>query len=179
MPPVDPVSSSVKSLQEIQFQSERDRWLENWMHVFRLKELGHKSAIDYGMFGLKTLVFSHGGALVALITFLQTIWKDKDAYQQDAAQALSFFGVGISVALLAILFSYVAMSYFALIFEEEHTKKYSKKYERFRVAALSAAALSLACFVGGLCTVHAMLDKPSELHSTPPGLEPKNHNKAK
>jgi|GEM_PF-3155002 len=157
MPPVDSISLTPKSLQEIKFQAEQDKWLENWMHLFRLKELGHKSAIDYGMFGLKTIVFAHGGALLALITFLQTIWKDKDAYQQKAGQALAIFGAGISVTLVAILFGYVAMSYFALVFEEEHAVKYSKKYEGFRIAALVAAVLSLLCFIGGLCTVHAML----------------------
>lgn len=157
MPPADPISSPPRTLQEIQFQSERDKWLEEWLHIFRLKELGHKSAIDYGMFGLKTLVLSHGGALIALITFIQTIWKDKDAYQQAAGQALAIFGAGISITLLAILFGYMAMSVFAIMFEEGHAKEYSKKYEWYRITALVASVLSLLCFIVGLCTVHSML----------------------
>jgi hypothetical protein len=153
----DPVFLKQRSLDEIKFQAEKDKWLENWMHLFRLKELGHKSAIDYGIFGLKTITLAHGGALLALITFLQTIWKDKDAYQQKAGQALAFFGAGLTVTLIAIIIGYMAMSFFSLMFEEQYTEKYSKKYERFRIAALVTSILSLICFIGGLCTVHAML----------------------
>ncbi len=165
MPPVkqNNPDSSIKPqatvVDPVAHEMEYKKWLEEWMHLFRLRELGHKASIDYALFGLKTLVLIHGGALITLITFLQTIWKEKAAYTEKTAQALAMFSGGILTALFAILFGYLAMSVFAGILDtnQNESKKYAVWYGRLRKTAIGIVLVSIALFAWGVFTVYKML----------------------
>ena len=138
---------------------EKDNFTnEEILHAIRMREYGHKAAADFGLHGLKTLVLVNGGALIALVTFLQTIWKDMTVYGEKAGYALVFFSLGIILALIATLCGYVTMSKLSAIFTPtEDCIAHAESYERYRKAALYSSIASVLFFTVGVCAVYCLL----------------------
>ncbi|MCE3230502.1 MAG: hypothetical protein K0R52_430 [Alphaproteobacteria bacterium] len=117
------------------------------------RDTGFQSLIDLTIFSIKSLIAINGGAIIALLAFIGNILSKEIAYPLGISCALSWYCVGITSAILELMFAY-----FFQVFEIEGGAKFPCLWhnrECFRYLAIASAALSLASFiVGSIKTVN-------------------------
>lgn len=95
--------------------------------------------------GVKGLFLMNGGGAVAMLAFLQAIWKDQPLLAKYVVVCLTFFAVGVFSAGLVQFFRYHAS------FNFQAGRLYA--FRRYRMLYLGAAYSSLATFLVGLLVV--------------------------
>jgi succinate dehydrogenase hydrophobic anchor subunit len=95
--------------------------------------------------GVKGLFLMNGGGAVALLAFLQAIWKDQPEFAKYVVVALAVLGVGIFFAGRVQLFRYRASCH-AQFGPRESYDDYHHRFQR-------AANISLWLFLVGLTIV--------------------------
>jgi hypothetical protein len=112
---------------------------------------------------LRTLIIIHGGAAVALLAFIGSIagseWFSPERNIAKLTMPLVWFGWGVVVAVVAMLFAYFTNYMtvghtFALIEDNQSSVRfYGRIKTLFHVIALLAALSSLAIFLCGMYQV--------------------------
>ena len=110
--------------------SADDKWWE---------KASHESTIQFGLQAIRCLMAANGGAVVALLTFLGNA-ENEAVDSGQIAPALTGYAVGLALAILTAFCSYLA--------QFTYTHFWNKTGVGFNIAAVLAAFLSLAAFVG-------------------------------
>ena len=101
-----------------------------------------KSIFEYTNIGIRSLVYSNGGAIIALLSLMGTIWSENSNIIKITMPMLFYFGIGLSAILLTTFFAYLAQFF---VLQENYT------YEKnFRVAAIVTALSSWGLFTVGI-----------------------------
>jgi sterol desaturase/sphingolipid hydroxylase (fatty acid hydroxylase superfamily) len=133
-----------------------------------------RAVVDFALLGLRGLTIVNGGALIGLITFLGH-YEDVPRTHTGLWWAFGLFVVGLSFSFLAILFSYLAQTYFnwqemteaerlALQAvgandqrEYEEARKEFRNGDVSRSIAITCSVISLGCFfVGAFSALKAL-----------------------
>jgi hypothetical protein len=93
---------------------------------------------------VKGLLLANGGGAVALLAFLQAIWREQDAPLRSMVAALILMALGVIFAALVLLLRYITAY--------EHQRG-SKTWCRWRKGYLSAAFGSLVMFALSVATI--------------------------
>lgn len=131
--------------------------------------MSERAVIEFALSGLRGLLISHGGAMIALLTFLgnSSIAVQKAGYLWTA---FGLFASGLFLTLVSLIFSYFSQAYVSqnslavaerLFFHDlgneslvaEQTiseEKAGKISTRMRITAIIAASLSALGFIGGI-----------------------------
>lgn len=95
--------------------------------------------------GVKGLFLMNGGGAVAMLAFLQAIWKDQPLLAKYVVVSIAFLAAGVFLAGLVQFFRYHASFNFQ--------GGRSRAFRTYRVLYLAAAYSSLAAFLVGLLIV--------------------------
>jgi hypothetical protein len=95
--------------------------------------------------GVKGLFLMNGGGAVAMLAFLQAIWKDQPLLAKYVVVSIAFLAAGVFLAGLVQFFRYHAS------FNLQGGR--SRAFRAYRVLYLAAAYSSLAAFLVGLSIV--------------------------
>jgi hypothetical protein len=95
--------------------------------------------------GVKGLFLMNGGGSVALLAFLQAIWKDQPLLAKYVVASIAILAVGVLLAGLVQFFRYHAS------FNFQGGRIHA--FRTYRILYLAAAYGSLATFLVGLLTV--------------------------
>jgi hypothetical protein len=100
----------------------------------------HRERTEVITEGVKGLFVMNGGGAVALLAFLQAIWKDQPALANFVLRGIAIMALGLFLAGFVNLFRYLAS------FK-------SNRYTWFRNLALSLQCLSLIAFLVAVAVV--------------------------
>lgn len=116
-----------------------------------------RSVIDYGRDALKAAMLINGGAAIALLAFVGTIWSKKsaEAAAGSLACALASFSFGVLVAAVACAFAYCAQHFYAdrtynWLVDRERSKKAHLRGRVFQWLCLAFVAISFLFFGNGV-----------------------------
>lgn len=120
--------------------------LERYKQEYETTRKMTDMVMQVGMQAMKSLFIAHGGAVIALLTFIGNDKTNGSSYDAPLmARALATFGVGAAAALMVTVFAYVAQ---ALIAEVPPGKDFKEPFEAavFRYAAVGFGATSAILF---------------------------------
>ncbi|HRK64394.1 MAG TPA: hypothetical protein PLN53_08355 [Terricaulis sp.] len=124
-----------------------------------------KAVFEFAYIALKSLILVHGGALIGLLTFLGNFPQAANA--SGAWWAYAAFVFGLFTALLAVIFSYAAQTYFfwaegsnpeieamqSFGLDTSEAAKPAQKNARtgirYQLCAVGSGAISALAFLGG------------------------------
>jgi hypothetical protein len=95
--------------------------------------------------GVRGLFLMNGGGAVAMLAFLQAIWKDQPLLARYVVVSIAFLAAGVFLAGLVQFFRYHA----SFNFQGGRLRA----FRTYRVLCLAAACSSLAVFLVGLLVV--------------------------
>jgi len=105
-----------------------------------------KAIFNYTNIGIRSLVLSNGGAIIAILSLMGTIWKEDRLFINDLIPFVGYFCAGLSLILLVPLLAYYAQRH---IISEN-----AKRESICTIAAVSCALLSWLIFtIGSLHTI--------------------------
>ena len=83
-----------------------------WLALAEHQRASFRAVIDFASLGIRSLILVNGGAIIGILTFLGNLWTKDDAAAKATAAAvapaLSFFIIGLTLALATSLLAYVA-----------------------------------------------------------------------
>ncbi len=113
-----------------------------------------KGVLEYSYMSIKSLILINGGAIIAILTLIQTIWKDDKNLTSLMMSNLSYFVYGIIVAVIVSFLSYLTQ---AIIVEVCKDNKWFEFAKKLRMAAVLCAVFSLGFFsCGAFSTIYAV-----------------------
>jgi hypothetical protein len=140
-------------------QRVKDAWAENaarereaQMHEMRYELSMFRAVIDFGTMTLRSLILVNGGAIIGVLTFTANLWGRSSpaakATAQGIAPALTWFVVGLALAVAAAGVSYIAQVLFTELSQgPDGEAPVAGTIGRF--VAVGAAVLSLFAFCLG------------------------------
>jgi hypothetical protein len=138
-----------------------ESWKENaawdrraWEHSLDWEVSSFKAVIDFALFSIRSLILVNGGAVVAILAFLGSIWGGDNkggatAVTHAIAEPLGYFIGGLVCAMLTAMFSYLAQVSFTESQKMKAGKASSGFGASFRAIAILLAAVSLGLFFYG------------------------------
>lgn len=114
-----------------------------------------KGVLEFSYISIKSLILINGGAIVALLTLMGTIWKDgtEKKLVECVLPNLMYFNVGIILAVLSCLLAYI----FQVLVTETFIEEYSILKKGLRGVAVIGVFVSLGCFaIGSYRTLSAI-----------------------
>lgn len=122
-------------------QQEREAANERWQqYYYSAKQDEFKGVIDFALLSIKSIMATNAGAIIALLTFLQTIWKDDTSVRSVVLTGLCFFVSGLVLSVLVSFFAYLAQ------YDFHHEEDSALLYRKLTIIS---GFLSLGCFVIG------------------------------
>ena len=142
---------------EAQLEDRQAAWQENairdrerWLHELRTLHLSFRAIIDFALVTVRGLVLVNGGAIVGILSFASSLWSRNDMAAKAMARALgpaiTWFVIGLSLALLTAGLSYVAQAAYTELTRPQPAMKVGN---RIRAVAVAFAILSLVAFIVG------------------------------
>jgi len=111
-----------------------------------------QSSIDAASQGLKALLLLNGGACIAVLSFISSaLSRETQAnslLNKGMMQSLVFFSLGAGLAVFTSFFAYLANQAYAAHLREARDSW--KTGERWNLAGIACALLSLGCFFVGV-----------------------------
>lgn len=121
-----------------QWKVNADRSLEEWKANISWDLQHFKAVIGYSTLTIKALMLINGGAVVALLTFFGTTWKDNHSVILKILPAMNIFLLGIFLAVAVAGLSYLGQMFFA--------RKKNKIAIPLQLFAIFFGFISLCCF---------------------------------
>jgi hypothetical protein len=100
-----------------------------------------KGVLEFAYLTIKSLFLVNGGAIIALLSLVGTLWRDEPKIVKVAIASIQFFSLGLFLATLIPLLCYWAQS--------EYVKDQLDKADAIRnKATILAVSSSFAFFLG-------------------------------
>lgn len=108
------------------------------------------SVITFGQSAVKYMVLINGGACMAILAFIGSIYEKDENLARRLVGSLEGFGAGVLLAALVSGVTYISQGYYAM--------DRDKPGDIFRWFAISLGAMSYVAFaIGGIAAINAIL----------------------
>ena len=112
-----------------------------------------RSVIDYGRDALKAAMLINGGAAIALLAFIGTIWSSGSEPDtvQSLAQSLAMFSYGVMAGAVACAGAYFTQYIYQTTSANKNSNCYLKLGIGLHVATVALVVGSFVMFGWGIC----------------------------
>jgi len=145
------------------WKEDAQRERRAWEHRLHIDEAMFRAIMDFAVVSIRSLTLINGGAVVAILAFLGSVWRSSDRGGPPSiavllAEPLGWFIAGLALAVASAMTSYLSQVAFLELRTEKDGRRQSTAGDVLRGMAIGAACFSLVCFcVGSYQAVQAFI----------------------